>query len=525
MWQKISSDGKNFIDRLFSFDAVLKITAFAVAAGATLRNLFCLDLSNDTWEYHLPFAARLWGIVPKQMFELPDFHERCYNGFPLLLELLQGSVWSLFHNVHAVGLVNIVLIAGFIIFLRFYLSIPYCIAIISLFAVPMFQIHSTSWYIDLPANLFASVFVLMSFLLFTRPGFLNKKNIALMLAAATCATNTKFQTVPVVGLFLIASSARIIYLKTKTAPTNRAKWKIGGFVAVILLVLMPVIFFTEAKNVLLYHHPFYPMNTKDPEILMNIQVNIPPDLRNAPMPVKWFHSVFETRTKPGHWTLGADGGGPGSYDFRVGGYFGAYVVFQLLVFAWICFKKRRRETAVAFGFMATLTALTAFLPQANELRYYQYWIICLISFNAFFIYRLSAAGELKPAFQKSYAATCWAVLVFVLIATRGEFIKPEYRSFKDIMRNFQSKSWLRQFIQPGDNVCFYRHNWNSFFLASKFNPPKQYSIKAAFSPDECKGKDLIYGAISINGQTRKALARKMDRDRDRYQVILQPTRA
>lgn len=502
----------------FSFNFVLNFTAFAVALCAVLRNLLCVDLSNDTWQYHLPFAARIWGIVPKQMFELPDFHENYYAGFPLLLEFLQGGAWALFHSVHAIGLVNIVLITSFFIFLRSYLDIPYRLAIISLFAVPMFQAHTACWYIDLPANLFASIFILMNFLLFTRPNFLNAKNIILMFAAAACAANTKFQMLPVTGLFYLAFMARTVCLKTGPLKEIRQKWKVGGLVVAAFLLLMPVIFLTETKNVLLHHHPIYPMNIKDPETLINIGIYVPQDLKDAPMPFKWFHSLFETRTTAGRWTIDASSETLDSPGFRLGGYFGVYVIFQLLVFAWICLKKRDRGTVVAAVIMATLTTLTSFLPQAHELRYYLYWVICLICFNAFFLHQRNATSPTSSVFFKGYEAVCWGVLVFVLILTGGKFIKPEYRSFRDIKNSIKQISSLQPFIRPGDSFCFYRHDWRGFFIASQFNPPKPYSVKAAFSLSECRDKDLILGVMNINGQEKNTLLRKVARDQ--YQVVL-----
>jgi len=99
----------------------------------------------------------------------------------------------------------------------------------------------------------------------------------------------------------------------------------------------------------------------------------PAYLRGTAQPLKWILSILEfhaldSRYTP--YTLGMADVGPDAKSLRMGGYFGFYVVFNLLVLAYIVFRKRdRRAYLFAAAFLIGSVA-TASLPASHELRYF-----------------------------------------------------------------------------------------------------------------------------------------------------------
>ena len=60
----------------------LKLIALTVVVSTFLKSIIDVDRSYDTWVYHLPFAARIWGIVPAQMYAFEPNEEVRFDGFP-----------------------------------------------------------------------------------------------------------------------------------------------------------------------------------------------------------------------------------------------------------------------------------------------------------------------------------------------------------------------------------------------------------------------------------------------------------
>jgi hypothetical protein len=76
-----------------------RVEAFVLsAATATVLGLLAVravahgDDSWDTWAYHLPFAARLWDIVPRSSFEMDGHLEVLFRAYPVGVEWLQGAL-------------------------------------------------------------------------------------------------------------------------------------------------------------------------------------------------------------------------------------------------------------------------------------------------------------------------------------------------------------------------------------------------------------------------------------------------
>ena len=66
---------------------VLKAIAFLITISIFLKGIIDLDGTYDSLGYHLPFAARIWNIVPAEQF---INMESRFAGFPLLGEFFSG---------------------------------------------------------------------------------------------------------------------------------------------------------------------------------------------------------------------------------------------------------------------------------------------------------------------------------------------------------------------------------------------------------------------------------------------------
>ena len=65
-------------------EIILSAIAIAVAISIFLKAIMDIDTNYDVGWYHLPFAARIWGIVPENAFIAEPLIEYRYDGFPLL---------------------------------------------------------------------------------------------------------------------------------------------------------------------------------------------------------------------------------------------------------------------------------------------------------------------------------------------------------------------------------------------------------------------------------------------------------
>lgn len=99
---------------------LLNSAAIIVILSMFFKSLIDVDRSYDSWWYHLPFAARIWGIVPVTSYAFQDFLEARYHGFPLLAQFLQGFFWVVFQRVQAANLVSFLSLIIYFCFLKFY---------------------------------------------------------------------------------------------------------------------------------------------------------------------------------------------------------------------------------------------------------------------------------------------------------------------------------------------------------------------------------------------------------------------
>ncbi len=195
-------------------------------------------------------------------------------------------------------------------------------------AVPLVQIHATACYVDLPANAAAAALVLLVLRLYTTPEPAAAARPALpILALAALVANMRFQLHPVVALALLAAAPRLL------PPLVRGRdWRALG----VLVLAVPLVGATFLKNAVVHHNPYYPMRLALGGVVLpgpdTPYSSSPVYLEHAPQAWRFLCSILEIGIRPlgdeRRWTV--DQWAPwDSPALRMGGFFGAYVVFHL----------------------------------------------------------------------------------------------------------------------------------------------------------------------------------------------------
>jgi hypothetical protein len=466
---------------------ILTAVSVVLLSSIFLISFFDANYGGDAFMYHIPFAARIWGIIPPERYAFEYYTEHRFLGFPLLSHVLQGFFWKIFQRPEATNLLCFSSLILLLVFLKNYLKIPFYLATVTLLAVPMVHMHAARSYIDLPGNVCVSILVLMTYLLYANRITVSPKNLLVIILSAAGAANSKHQFVPVV-FFILCFVFAILFFKTIANNENRKVifWNLLRLTICSFLASL-LIFATSVKNILIHQNPFYPVKVEIAGIVLN-HTEAPPDfmhesLRKLPPPIRWARSVLEINAfddrRPWRWTLGMDFIAWTEPRFGVGGYFGAYVIFNLLLSIYLCWQNWGKETKVAAVLMPMMSLFTSVLPQSYELRYYMYWAIVFVSLNAYLVCHSKSQSIVNPP-NLGLVATGF-MLVFAH-QTHFFYTKPEFSSFAEQVQRTDITD--RQFfdqIQDGDRVCIVGKAPHTFLYTSDFHPPRNYSVKAEFN--------------------------------------------
>ena len=438
--------------------------AFGLLASMLVTALHDVSMAWDVWYYHLPFAARIWGIVPASQFAYDPMNQARFDGFPLLGEALQGLLWRITGRVQAANLVAFASVPLFAWLAKKKLGVPMAASILALLAVPLVQIHATSCYVDLPANAAMGALVLVTIAAWAEREPPGDATITLGLACGAVAANMKALLHPIVALALVALLWRVRKRR----------------VLALAALAMPIVFFTPLKNLVLHHNPYYPvafLHLPGPD---DPYSSSPVWLEHAPRPIRFVCSVLEIGARPmsdpRRWTVD-QWTPPSAPGYRMGGFFGLYAAASLALFAWLVVRRRaeRGARAAAIGFGA-LTALVSVLPQSHELRYYMGWMMVLVVLDLWLLGR-AFAPRAMPAVVVAIAA--------VVLVTRGAYLYPSGESFDQLVRS-ETDARVVGRVHDGERVCVRHAPWN-FLWASRFHAPKSYAVTEVDVPAECAG--------------------------------------
>ncbi|MEA5533091.1 hypothetical protein [Crocosphaera sp. XPORK-15E] len=483
---------------------VLTIFSISILFSIFLISFFDGNYGGDAYMYHLPFAARLWGIITPEQYTFEYNIENRFLGFPLLANWLQGLFWVIVKRPEATNLLAYSSLLIFIAYLRFYLKIPFYLASLTLLAVPMVQMHAARSYIDLPGNVGVSILILTTYLLYINKLEFNNKTYLVIFLSSASAANTKFQLIPVVFLALLLLLPKIVSKYWQLKGNTKDNLIRASRTLLLCLLASVIIFITPIKNTVLYANPFYPVKVTIAGVVLNHN-EAPPDfmhknIRELPPHFRWGRSVLEIdvfdKRRPWPWTLAMDFISWDEEKFGLGGYFGGYVIFNLILFIYLCWKHRNKESKIAIIIMLLMTGITPLLPQAYELRYYMYWMMIFVSLNCYLLCRLVEQSSQKFINPKNFALVATSFILIFVHKTNGFFTYPAYESLsKYIEVNVQEETFNK--IKDGDKICLVGKAPHSFFYSSYFHPDRNYSLQSEFemSPEyieaKCQGRKIL----------------------------------
>jgi len=400
----------------------------ALVVRAWTRPLF----AYDSWAYHLPFAARLHGIGGgAEGFVLDPVSQSYFDGFPLLVDWLQGLLWKITGTPRAVALVEALSLVAFLVYARAALSIGFASLVFGVLAVPMVAIHATSGYVDLVVGCAIAAQAIAGARLLTPPiaGPPGSRagprrrvvDATVFVGSAVVAGNAKFM-----GLALALAVAGYVAIAAARRKGESRRRLLG---LVLLAVLGAGAWAT--RNGVRFGNPVYPIAVRLP--LADVELAGPePVYEKAPgylrelgvaaRPLYFLLSVTEIDW----WLRGVEpeysidsGSGNRARRFgpaKTGGFCGLYVV-ALIVGLGLLRRRRgdsvdgRRELDTQLvRLFVVLTLTIAVLPQSHDLRFWLAWPLLLVA--TVVRHWESADGERRRA-----VGAAVGVLVFVASVT------------------------------------------------------------------------------------------------------------
>ena len=455
-----------------SLENILKAIAFLIVTSILLKGWIDVDGTFDTWGYHLPFAARIWGIVPGEQFI--NMEER-FRGFPLLGQFLQGFLWFITQRVQAANLVGFGSLVLYSYFLKTYFKVPYYLTAIALLGVPLIQAHAVNCYVDLLANIFLAMSIMMAYVLFKQQKSPNTRDLLVIFFSSFGASNTKPQLEPLVFVVLAVIAGRLLWLRWRLNQKTITAWL---FKAVPLgLFASLLIFATPIKNIVIHGNPFYPVRIEIAGTVLNHALPLysdPPGyLANAPKAQRWLYSILDVNSA--YWNHDLYSANPDRN--RMGGFFGTYVVFQILLLLYLIITNPNSDTYTAGLVVFFMSLIAANFPQSHELRYFMYWMITVISLNLYLVSRFQNRF-IKPHYL---GLVSLMALIIVGIKTNFTYLKPNFNTLDKFQDKRIEKSVIAQ-IKPGENICLPNRYPFTFGYTPWFYPDLEYtySIRSAY---------------------------------------------
>ena len=488
-------------------ETILYAIAFSLAASIFFKVILDVDNNYDPGWYHLPFAGRLGGILPREMFIGDEkWFEPRFDGFPLLAHFLQGIFWRITGRIQSANLVSFLAIVGYWFFLRNYFKVPLYLAIIALFSIPLVINHVSTSFVDLFGNVGTSILVMMSYRFYKNRQLPKLNELFIAFLGAAIAANTKTQLQPLVFVILIVVGIRLCWLYWRQKPAV-------GLIKIVPVTLLAtlIIFATPVKNTVLYGNPLYPIKIEVAGIVLNHKLS-PEAYEEGNRQQNWVMSVLEINA-PFMWTPDQWSNDPDRS--RRGGFFGAYVVFNLLLLLGfgvreliqnrsLPLKERSREARYAIFTAIAMSLVPLNFPQSHELRYFMYWMITLVSLN---LYLICLPKQLFGKWlQPKYMGLVYLIFLAIVLSKIGRFAAiPSFHTLDKYVEFGVKPEFIAQ-IQPDEKVCLLSSHIGedvqyaptaalkyAYLYSSYFHPELNYdySIQAVLDPQACGDRTII----------------------------------
>ena len=504
-------------------ETVFYLVVIPLLLAIFFRAILSIDNSYDPGWYHLPFAGRLGGILPKEMFIGDEkWFEPRFDGFPLLAHFLQGCFWRLTGRIQSTNLVGFFSIVGYFAFLKVYFQVPFYLSAIAILSIPLVLSNAATSFVDLFGNVGTSILVMMTYSFYKHKELPKFSELFIAFIGAAIAVNTKTQLQPLVFFILIFTFARLAWVYWQQ---KRLKHLAKVLPLTILATL--IIFASPVKNTLVYGNPLYPIKVQIGGIVLNHKLS-PEAFETGNRQQNWIKSIFEVDA-PAIWT--PDQWSSDIERNRRGGFFGLYVLFNILLLLGLMFReaienkyllvpknkagdrsmaaaKSENSRAAKMAFLAAIAMsfVPINFPQSHELRYFMYWMICLVSLNLYLISLPKNRQLWGRWLQPKYMGLIYLIfLTIVLVKTDGTYLKV-HSSALDKHIAFGVKSELIEQIKPNERVCLLSRHLGenvqgqpiaalkyAFLYSSYFHPELNYdySIQAALDPASCGDRTII----------------------------------
>ena len=203
---------------------------------------------------------------------------------------------------------------------------------------------------------------------------------------------------------------------------------------------------------------------------------------------------------------------------RGGGFFGAYVVFNVLlliglsIYELIQNRQLSEDECLSDARTALVTVLLMSLvpanfPQSHELRYFMFWMICLVSLNLYLLSRNRIDWQRWIYLQPKYMGLLYLIFLTIVWSKTGIFYydKPAFTTLETRISKAVKPELFSQ-IKPDENICLiirpalanrkqvaFESQQNAFLYSSYFHPELgySYSIKAAVNTENCGDRKII----------------------------------
>ncbi len=509
--------------RRLGIETILTLMAIALTISIFLKVILDVDNNYDPGWYHLPFAARLGGILPREVFTGDEkWFEPRFDGFPLLAHTLQGFFWRITGRIQSTNLVSFCAIVGYFGFLKVWFKVPLYLSAIALFSIPLVLTHASTSFVDLLANIGASILVMMTYRFYTNQQLPTKGDLLMAFIGAAIAANTKTQMQPLILIISLFTGLRLLWL-------DRHKIGIKQLFKLLPLgaIAATIIFATPVKNTVLYGNPLYPIKVTVGGVVLNHKLS-PEAYDGGNRQLNWITSVLEIDA-PLKWT-------PDQWSNEIernrrGGFFGLFVVFNLLLLGGFWLREvvqnkylllKKTETRASrletpnhhHAIEARMALLTAIImsivplnfPQSHELRYFIYWMICLVSLNLYLVSLPKNRQLLGRWLKPKYMGLVYTIfLAIVLSKTDYLYVKPSGFTLDKYVAFGVKQEYLNQ-IKPNEQVCLISMHIGedvqgedtaalkyAFLYSSYFHPEidYDYSIQAALEPTVCGDRTII----------------------------------
>ncbi|HEV8553887.1 MAG TPA: hypothetical protein VGR65_10975 [Casimicrobiaceae bacterium] len=370
-------------------------------------------------------------------------------------------------------LINIGMLCVLCLYLRYRFAVPLAWAWLAFLAIPEVQIQLTSSYIDVPLNAAVTLALLVVLRMLVEPTADQRADIAIALLMLGIAAGSKYQMVPIALL----TWAAIVLLAMRNPSSVKLKGRSIAFL-VLSLAGMVVVLPKLLLNAVTFGNPFYPIavafgpiRLSGPEAMMQL-TSISDAWLSWPGPVRWLASVFEFdafRGRPLPWTLGQADVLQSSPSFRMGGYFGAYVLGAISLVVWSVWSTRAARYPAAM--LTLISVLCAFLPLSHELRYYMFWMLMLVSITLVLVHS-PLFVSLEQVNQRRFAHALFAIAATsVILMTGGVYLRPDGPTLQDLLR--ETESTIAR-LPDGATLCILNQDRRSFLYSSVFHPSHNY---------------------------------------------------